>query len=1052
MGNRDMDVIASFFGRAGFLPHGYCFTWTPSLLWSMVGADGVIAAAYFSIPVALMTYSRKRGDASMHWLLALFSAFIFACGITHVLDIWTLWWPDYGLQALTKTVTAAISLVTAVALWPLIPKALKLPSTRELQTMIASLESEVEQRRNAEASAIDMEQNLAVTLASIDAGFLATDRAGRVTHMNEVAERVTGWRRDEALGRGLLEVWSREGMPAHYASANPVELMIEQGNTVYTPVDVVAIARDGSRTPLEVRASLTHDADGAVRGMAMVFRDRTDEVRARGESQRLAAIVESSYDAIIGKTLEGRITDWNGAAQTMFGYSAAEAIGRPIQMLLPPDRLAEEMRILTDLAKGTRVPPFDTVRRAKDGHLIDVSVTISPIRDANGRIVGASKIARDVTLQRRAEAALRDSEARLRFTLEAAQIGDWELDFASGAARRSLRHDRCLGYHTLQPEWNFAIFERHVHPDDRGEVARQFKAAVRDRTDWACECRVIWPDDSVHWIEVKGTIQYDAGEPVRMLGIIVETTRHKLAEQARLTAERLEAENRQVLEASRLKSLFLANMSHELRTPLNAIIGFADLLQTDGVPADSPKRKVFLGHIGTSGRHLLQLINDVLDLSKVESGKFEFHPEPLDLATLSKDVTDILHTQVLRRRLHVEIDVAPELDDIVLDPSRLKQVLYNYLSNAIKFTPEGGRITVRARAQGVAHFRLEVEDTGIGIAAEDLPRLFTEFLQLDAGYTKQHQGTGLGLALSRRLVRAQGGLVGVHSTPGVGSVFHLVLNRVHGTDALQHADAPPTGDASAVGAQRVLVVHEDGAQQAQLVHALIEAGFWVDAASTGAQAVQRALGHRYDGIALELLLSDSRGLGVLAQIRNQGARPASPVLGVSMPLEAGASASFTISDVLSKPIRADEVLAAMRRFGLPAPDRTSVLVIDDDPQALDLMQAMLKGIGLDAVCLTDGREALRDIELYWPDAIILDLMMPGFSGFEVLDGLRRLPRWRETPVFIWTSMILTDDEYASLSRSAQAIVAKGGGSLDATLSALRRWRPQHDAVAQGGGT
>jgi len=1041
-----MDYLSSFFGRAGFLPHGYCFTWTPALLWSMVGADGVIAAAYFSIPVALLTYSRKRGDASMRWPLALFSAFIFACGITHLLDIWTIWQPDYGLQALAKTVTAAISLVTALVLWPLIPKALKLPSTLELRTVIASLEREVAQRRNAEASAIDMEQNLAVTLASIDAGFLAADRAGRVTHMNEVAERVTGWRRDEALGRGLLEVWSREGMPAHYQSGNPVDLMIELGNTVYTPVNVVAIARDGSRTPVEVRASLTHGDDGAVRGLAMVFRDRTDEVRARGESQRLAAIVESSYDAIIGKTLDGRITDWNGAAQAMFGYSAAEAIGRPIQMLLPPDREAEEMRILTDLAKGTRVPPFDTVRRAKDGHLIDVSVTISPIRDASGRIVGASKIARDVTLQRRAEAALRDSEARLRFTLEAAQIGDWELDFASGAARRSPRHDRCFGYDTTQAEWNFAIFERHVHPDDRVDVVRQFKAAVRDRTDWACECRVVWPDDSVHWIQVKGKIQYDAGEAVRMLGIIVDTTRQKFAEQARLTAERLEAENRQVLEASRLKSQFLANMSHELRTPLNAIIGFADLLQTGGVPAESPKRKVFLGHIATSGRHLLHLINDVLDLSKVESGKFEFHPEPVDLATLSKDVTDILHTQVLRKYLRVEIDVEPELIDIVLDPSRLKQVLYNYLSNAIKFTPEGGRITVRARAQGAEHFRLEVEDSGIGIAAADLPRLFTEFLQLDAGYTKQHQGTGLGLALCRQLVQAQGGLVGVHSTPGVGSVFHLVLNRVHGAYPLQHTAA--TDEAAAVDTQRMLVAHEQGGEQARLVHALIEAGFWVDTASTGQQAVDRALGDRYDGIALDMRLSDGRGLGVLAQMRNQGT--ASPVVGMSMPIDAGGSASFAIADVLAKPIRADEVIAAMRRLGLPSAGR-SVMVIDDDPQALDLMQAMLKGIGLDATCLTDGAQALRDIDEHSPCAIILDLMMANISGFEVLDRLRRLPDWRDTPVLIWTSMILTDEEFTELSRSAQAIVGKGGGSLDVTLAALKRWRaqktPAHGDVA-----
>jgi len=244
------------------------------------------------------------------------------------------------------------------------------------------------------------------------------------------------------------------------------------------------------------------------------------------------------------------------------------------------------------------------------------------------------------------------------------------------------------------------------------------------------------------------------------------------------------------------------------------------------------------------------------------------------------------------------------------------------------------------------------------------------------------------------------------------------------------------------------VAHEQGGEQARLVHALIEAGFWVDTASTGQQAVDRALGDRYDGIALDMRLSDGRGLGVLAQMRNQGT--ASPVVGMSMPIDAGGSASFAIADVLAKPIRADEVIAAMRRLGLPSAGR-SVMVIDDDPQALDLMQAMLKGIGLDATCLTDGAQALRDIDEHSPCAIILDLMMPNISGFEVLDRLRRLPDWRDTPVLIWTSMILTDEEFTELSRSAQAIVGKGGGSLDVTLAALKRWRaqktPAHGDVA-----
>jgi PAS domain S-box-containing protein len=1022
-----MDFLTSFLGRSGYLPHGYCFTWTPELLWTMVGADALIAAAYFSIPLAILSFLRKRGDSSMNLVAVLFCAFIFACGLTHVMDVWTIWQPDYGLQALLKIITALISVVTALALWHLLPAALKIPSVSQLQSVISSLEAEVHRRQSAEENLADVQQNLAVTLASIGAGFVATDRDGRVMRMNAVAQQVLGWTEEEARGQSLWRVFVREDRPSEMASRNPIDVMMDQGTTIDMAHNIVAIARDGTRTALEVKAALTHASDGAVRGLAMVFRDMTQVIRAEAEASRMAAIVESSYDAIIGKTLDGRITSWNHAAQLMFGYSAEEAIGQSVKMLMPPDRATEEMRIVAELARGARVEAFDTQRLAKDGTLLDVFLTISPIRDAQGRIIGASKIARDVTRQRRAEAALRDSEARLRLTLESAQIGDWDLDLKTGVINRSLRHDRCFGYDTLQPEWSLDTFIRHVHPDDRAEVIRKFEAAVAQSQDWHAECRIIWPDASIHWIKVHGSLRGETHRPLHMFGIITDTTQQRMAEEARIKARNLEAENHQILEASRLKSQFLANMSHELRTPLNAIIGFADLLYSGAVPPESPKRHDFLGHIRTSGRHLLQLINDVLDLSKVESGKFEFFPEAVHLPQLVKEVGDVLLTAIQRKRIHLAIDIDPAVSDLFIDPARLKQVLYNYLSNAIKFTPEDGHVTVRARPEGPADFLLEVEDSGIGIAAADLPRLFTEFQQLDAGYSKQHQGTGLGLALTRRLVQAQGGSVGVRSALGVGSVFHLILSR-----------APSVPEPSG---HRLLVIEDDHDVQAQLVQALLDAGFQVDAASTAAQALTRAQDRAYDAITLDLVLPDQRGLDVLASIRNRGLSHTSPVVGMTMSTQAGSAATFAIANVLCKPIRSDEVVLAMAAWRWPEPHRAKVMVIDDDPMALDLMRATLMGIGIDAICLQDGRQALSQMDQHRPDAIILDLMMPEFDGFAVLDALRHLPSWQSTPVFIWTSMILTEDEYASLARSAQAILSKGGGALAAMLDDLRRWRP-----------
>jgi PAS domain S-box-containing protein len=779
-----------------FLPHGYCFAWTPGLLWSMVGADSLIAAAYFSIPIAIVSVVRRRGDSSLHWIPWLFSGFIFACGITHVMDVWTIWQPYYRAQTLAKGLTAAISIVTAVALWRLIPSILAVPRVSQLQEAIRSLEAEAARRLQAEDSLLDSRQGLAVTLASIGAGFIATDREGRVTHMNAVAGQLTGWGESEARGRILWDVFVRADRPPHYRAANPVDLMQEQNITIDAAHHVEVLARSGGRTEVEVKADLIRGADGGVRGAVMVFRDTSRLARAEAEARRLAAIVESSNDAIIGKDRAGNITTWNPAAQAMFGYAPEEVVGRSVLTLVPASCEAQERRNLATLAGGSRVPTFDTMGLAKDGSEFHVSVTVSPILDAGGTVVGASRIARDVSVARRAEAALRDSEAKLRFIMDAARIGEWDLDLRTGIGRQSALHAQCFGYQQPVPGWGMEQFKRHLHADDRATVERLLAAAAAGGP-LRFDGRVIWPDRSVHWIAVHGSVLAENGRPTRMLGIVMDITEQKLAEDARHMALRLEAENQQIQEASRLKSLFLANMSHELRTPLNAIIGFSDLLHSGAVSFDSPKHREFIGHIAASGRHLLQLINDILDLSKVESGKFQIVPQPVDLRVLLKEVRDVFHAAIQRKSVNLVEQFDASLDPALrVDPARLKQALCNYVSNAIKFTPNGGRVVIRAMPEGAARFRVEVEDDGIGIAEADLPKLFNEFQQLDAGLNKQHQGTGLGLALTRRLVEAQGGRVGVRSVLGRGSIFFLTMDRIHAGGEPEAAAPASLGAAS----------------------------------------------------------------------------------------------------------------------------------------------------------------------------------------------------------------------------------------------------------------
>jgi signal transduction histidine kinase/CheY-like chemotaxis protein len=510
--------------------------------------------------------------------------------------------------------------------------------------------------------------------------------------------------------------------------------------------------------------------------------------------------------------------------------------------------------------------------------------------------------------------------------------------------------------------------------------------------------------------------------------------------------ERLVEQNRMIQAANRMKSEFLANMSHELRTPLNAIIGFAELLR-DGIAAPVTETQVeYLKHILVSGRHLLTLINDVLDLAKVESGKLEIHPEPISLDEITHEVTDVLLSKSSEKRILIGTTIDPALNasgPIVADGGKLKQILYNYVSNALKFTPPQGKVEIRVRPEGPDYFRIEVEDSGIGIQPDDMNRLFVEFQQLDAGMTKQHAGTGLGLVLTKRMVEAQGGRVGATSIPGKGSVFFAVLPRnVKGTvNGLAHTASaanpePSTGDAD-WNAVSVLVVEDGSEDRAWLVRTLTEAGYAVESAATGAAAVARCKERPFDAVTLDLLLPDMSGLEVLRGIRSEGPNRDVPIIVVSVLSDKEIVSGFSVQDVLAKPSSTSELLTALVRAGVPPDGQRPVLVVDDDQRMLDLMSATLTELGYLAGCQINPVEALAAIEKERPAAIILDLLMPQMTGFEFLLRLRHSKMGRHVPVLVWSAKEVTPAERAQLASSAQAVLTKEAGGRAALLGELR---------------
>lgn len=501
----------------------------------------------------------------------------------------------------------------------------------------------------------------------------------------------------------------------------------------------------------------------------------------------------------------------------------------------------------------------------------------------------------------------------------------------------------------------------------------------------------------------------------------------------------LQAQYLQLHDANRLKSEFLANMSHELRTPMNAIIGFTQLIHDGKVGAISADQQEYLSDVLRSAGHLLQLINDVLDLAKVEAGKLEFNPEPIRLGKLITEVRNILQPLAVSKHLTIVIEIAESVENIVIDPAKLKQVLYNYLSNAIKFTPEEGRIILRARDEDAEHFRLEVEDSGIGIVPEEIEKLFVAFQQLDSSAAKRHQGTGLGLALTKKIVEAQGGHVGVESVPGKGSLFFAVLPKT--AAAAKERCAPATQQPSQpVTAQLTVLVIEDSEPDIQwLNQTLSAAGFGFDNARTGAEAIEKARGRVYAAVLLDLILPDSGGWNILHSIRSAGLNQHTPVIVVTVVAERGVAKGFPVQDYLVKPLHTDTLLQSLKNAEVVPDDaKPKILVVDHDQTTLKVAKRELQAGGYEVVCHNSALSALAGAGRAEYSAVVLDLLMPHMDGFDFLDRLRGIPQCQGVPVIVWANKDISAADLERLKQSTQAIALKGCDGIDAILKEVAR--------------
>lgn len=537
-------------------------------------------------------------------------------------------------------------------------------------------------------------------------------------------------------------------------------------------------------------------------------------------------------------------------------------------------------------------------------------------------------------------------------------------------------------------------------------------------------------EDVTEFVRIKqqGLEQKKLAEELRTHAGQMEAEVYQRAAEVQEANRRLEAANHELLRAneeaergSRFKDQFLSTMSHELRTPLNAVLGFSDLLADERYGPLNERQRRYVTHIHTGGKHLLSLISDILDLSKIEAGRMELALESLPIETTFGEVLSVMQPLADKKSQVLTKHSEPGLV-VRADGTRFKQVLMNLLGNAIKFTPNGGRIEVAARLAG-GQVRVEVRDSGPGIPPEEQKRIFEAFYRLrETG--KKTEGTGLGLAITHRLVELHGGELCLESEVGQGSCFYFSLPRAP-RESLRRATGGSASSAPFPG--RVLVIEDDRATRQLIESQLNSAGYEVVVCGEPQTALEVAAQFQPSAITLDIVMRPKNGWEVLAQLKRDPRTAHIPIIVVSIMDQPGMGALLGADEYLVKPVDKITLLDALERCFSARPATTaarSILVVDDDVATREFIAELLSAQGYTVTTAADGVEARAKVAAMLPELVILDLVLPDGSGFELLNEWRASVRTAEVPVFVLTSKELSPEEERYVCRHAEGLFRK----------------------------
>jgi len=782
----------------------------------------------------------------------------------------------------------------------------------------------------------------ALVESTIDA-IISTDLTGILTSWNPAAERLYGYAASEAVGQP-----NRLIIPSdRQAEDDDVVRRLLAGEAV-APFETVRVRKDGHRIDVSLTASAIRTADGRTIGVSKISREIDD---GRVASQLLASIVESSDDAIVGKDLNGIITSWNPGAERMFGYTAQEAIGQPITVIIPADRRDEEKSVLDRIRRGETVEHFETVRCRKDGTCLPIELSVSPIR-RHGVVVGASKIARDISDRKRAQEQADRDHRRTAFLADMVDVLAKSLDYeetlksvaslavptlADWSAVDIVQDDgeiaRLAVEHVDAAKIELAVelrrrYEDPTAPHSAPQVIRTaVPALIAEITDRMIVAAARGDEDRIRLARSLGLTSYMcvplvvAGRAIGAITLATAESNRRFTEDDLRFAEDIASRAamavdnaqsyRQLQRANRLKDEFLAPLSHELRTPLNAIVGYARMVRGGMMSGDKAERA--LETIERNSTMLTQMVEDLLDVSRIVSGKMRLNVQPIELPLVLQEAIETVRPAADAKRIKIHTVLDPQVGPIAGDPDRLRQIAWNLLSNAIKFTPKDGQVQVRLERIN-SHVEITVSDSGIGIDADFLPHIFERFRQAEGGLTRQHPGLGLGLAIVRDLVEMHGGTV-LASSPGpnTGATFSVRLP--------------------------VMIVHAPITQEKR-VHPRHELG----------GAVER----------------------------------------------------------------------------LPELGGTKVLVVDDEPDALQLLTEVLEAAGAQVVSAASGAAALEHLAAAKPDVLVADLGMPLMDGFELVRRVRTSedPSIRDIPAAALTAYARSEDRARTLQNGFEIHLSK----------------------------